>query len=414
MRVAVVGAGAAGVLTAWELALDGHEVTVFERRLTAGEEASFGHAGLLAPACGALGLGQSGAATSNTGGKRTGLWKRALGDDTARGLHPAAPNDDLVLALALWSQARLAGIVAALEIEWQHSAGVMVLLRDGKERDRLEAGRKALQDQEIPAESLDADAAFRLEPGIDQRLPLSAALRLPQDYAGNCRQLLLQVRAAAERKGVVFRFGDEVVQLEGGSRPFVVARHHGGAPAKDRFDTVVLCGGTGAVPLLEKLGLRLPFSRLWTHSISAPIREPSFAPQATVIDSRHPAVITRFGDRVRVAGAGIRGSAGPNVRAEALKTLYTVLEQSFPGAARLSAGVQEWQGERLAMPDDLPVLGPSGVPGIWLHLAHGVHGWALAPGAARLLANALSEAALPEALERFGIGRLETASRKGQ
>jgi D-amino-acid dehydrogenase len=414
MRIAVVGAGAAGVLTAWELALDGHEVTVFERRLTAGEEATFGHGGLLAPACCALGLGQSGALTKKAGRERAGLWRRAFGDNAARALDAAVPQDDLVLALALLSQARLAGIVSALEIEWQHSAGVLVLLRDGKERDRLEAACQALRDAEIPVESLSADAAFVLEPGIDQRLALAGALRLPQDYAGNCRQLILQVRAAAERKGVGFRFGDDVVQVEGGTRPSVVASHHGGTPAMDKFDTVVLCGGTGAVPLLEKIGLRLQFSRLRTHSISAPVHEPSYAPEATVIDSRHPAVITRFGDRVRVAGAAVRGSAGPNARTDALKTLYTVLEQTFPGAARLSAGVQEWQGERLAMPDDLPVLGPSGVPGIWLHLAHGVHGWALAPGAARLLANALSEPALPEALERFGVSRLETASRKGR
>ena len=49
MRIAIVGAGIVGAATAYELATDGHEVTVFEQRGAAAEEASFASAGLLAP-----------------------------------------------------------------------------------------------------------------------------------------------------------------------------------------------------------------------------------------------------------------------------------------------------------------------------------------------------------------------------
>jgi glycine/D-amino acid oxidase-like deaminating enzyme len=49
MRVAVIGAGIIGVTTAYELAADGHEVTVFERRGAAAEETSFANAGVVAP-----------------------------------------------------------------------------------------------------------------------------------------------------------------------------------------------------------------------------------------------------------------------------------------------------------------------------------------------------------------------------
>ena len=49
MRVAVIGAGIIGVTTAFELAADGHEVTVFERRSSVAEETSFANAGVIAP-----------------------------------------------------------------------------------------------------------------------------------------------------------------------------------------------------------------------------------------------------------------------------------------------------------------------------------------------------------------------------
>ena len=49
MKIAIVGAGIIGVTTAYELAADGHDVTVFERRGAAALETSFANAGVVAP-----------------------------------------------------------------------------------------------------------------------------------------------------------------------------------------------------------------------------------------------------------------------------------------------------------------------------------------------------------------------------
>jgi D-amino-acid dehydrogenase len=45
----VIGAGAVGLTTAYELCKDGHEVSVVERHEGAAHETSFGNAGLIAP-----------------------------------------------------------------------------------------------------------------------------------------------------------------------------------------------------------------------------------------------------------------------------------------------------------------------------------------------------------------------------
>ena len=49
MRVAVIGAGVIGVTTAYELARDGHEVTVVDRRELPASETSHANAGMVAP-----------------------------------------------------------------------------------------------------------------------------------------------------------------------------------------------------------------------------------------------------------------------------------------------------------------------------------------------------------------------------
>ena len=46
MKVAVIGAGVVGVTTAYELASQGHRVSVFEKRGSAAEDISFANAGI--------------------------------------------------------------------------------------------------------------------------------------------------------------------------------------------------------------------------------------------------------------------------------------------------------------------------------------------------------------------------------
>ncbi|MBV8123321.1 MAG: FAD-dependent oxidoreductase, partial [Paucibacter sp.] len=57
MRIGIVGAGMVGVATALELALDGHEVRVFDRHGGVASESSFAHAGIVSAALQAPGGG---------------------------------------------------------------------------------------------------------------------------------------------------------------------------------------------------------------------------------------------------------------------------------------------------------------------------------------------------------------------
>jgi D-amino-acid dehydrogenase len=124
------------------------------------------------------------------------------------------------------------------------------------------------------------------------------------------------------------------------------------------------------------------------------------------MDERYKVAISRLGQRVRVAGSAEIGGNATAKRKAAIDTLYKVLQDWFPGAAQLTAGVQEWKGARPMLPDGPPLLGASGVPGVWLNLGHGSSGWALSCGSARAVADLIGGRAPEVDLEGLGAQRL--------
>ena len=224
----------------------------------------------------------------------------------------------------------------------------------------------------------------------------------------------------------MFRFHREVRRIDAGPLPTV---HHRALPRFDpaqlagaeqpttlpesegseQFDAVVVCAAMASRPLLAPLKLRLPLAPVHGYSVTAPLREAGehgdVGPRSTLIDERYKVAISRLGKRVRVAGGAELGGTLQTANDAALATLYKVLDDWFPGCA-VQAKAQSWKGARPMLPDGPPVIGASGLPGVWLNLGHGSSGWALACGSARVLADAMSGRPPAIDLEGLGIERL--------
>ena len=82
-----------------------------------------------------------------------------------------------------------------------------------------------------------------------------------------------------------------------------------------------------------------------------------------------------------------------------------MLDDWFPGVTRRDAA-QRWKGARPMLPDGPPVLGRSGIEGVWVNLGHGSSGWALSCGSARLLADAVAGRAPAIDIDGLGVERL--------
>ena len=145
------------------------------------------------------------------------------------------------------------------------------------------------------------------------------------------------------------------------------------------------------------------------YSITAPLRQheghTDHGPRSALMDERYKVAISRLGARVRVAGSAEIGGRPDRNNPRALETLYRVLHDWFPGAVHLSQA-QVWKGARPMLPDGPPVLGRSGLDGVWLNLGHGSSGWAMACGSARLLADAIAGRQPPISVDGLGVERL--------
>ncbi len=407
MKIAIVGAGIVGVTTAYELASDGHEVTVFEQRSAAAEEASFATAGLLAPHLlspwavpgfgHALRLMGPHATLRLSGGLSRANWAWLSRWRSAK--HDSIAPVAALERLAQYSQSRLQALAQRHELDFEASQGRLVLLRTEQERAQLQPALQVLRDSGVALREIDADIARQIEPGLSPEAPLAGAIHLPDARAGNCRLFAPLLRQGPQGSGVHFAFNTRIDRI--GTTPVGVVVQ--GESDLRRFDAVVLCAGTASAALLPALGLRLPMAAVYGYSVSAPLRESTHAPQASVVDAAQQISITRLGQRVRIAGGAELAGADAEHHAATLQRLYRTLNDWFPGGAQLSSGVQVWRGARPLLPDGAPVVGASGVPGLWLNTGHGAGGWALACGSARALADLMAQRAPEVPLDGLGM-----------
>ena len=426
MHIAVIGAGVVGVTSAYELAAAGHTVSVFDHGGTIAGEASFAPAGMDGPgwALGWSALAAGGGRWPGVGlGASPQHWGWAVQWLHAHRRSALPLLQQRVQRLAAHSLEHAQELTRSLNLEFENSTGVLVLSRSAADTQRMHGAIAVLERLGVAHRRLTSDECLSVEPGLNPQTLPDAGVHLPQEGTANCREFTHLMRQHAERLGVRFVFHTQVTAMSAGERPVLTLRSS--APAAGRsgsvqepaatderpaFDAVAVCCALGSIPLLAAGGLKLPMVGVHGHTVTLPLRlddisAQSVGPRSAVIDAGVRISITRSGSRVRVAAVSRLGRhAGTDDRA-AVQPLYGALDHWFPGCARASQS-QHWAGTCPALPDGLPLIGASGIPGVWLNLGHGDTGWAMACGSARVLADAISGRTPGIDIQGLGIERL--------
>lgn len=403
MKVVVLGAGIIGVSTAWFLARDGHEVVVLERATGPARETSFANGG------------QISVSHSEPWAQPSTPWKVfkwLLREDAPllyrprfdsaqwafalRFLRECLPqrahrNMLCMLALGRFSRDTFALIREETGIAFDHLArGIVTLFESRRDLEQALRAAETMREFGVDKREISRTELLRIEPALAASADrIAAACYCDSDQSGDIHKFTSGLAAAAAALGVEFRFSTRINALlaEGGDVAGVSVTRPDGYFETVSADAYVLALGSYSTPIARSVGLALPVYPAKGYSVTLPIREPAAAPTVALTEESYKVFMSRLGDRLRVAGtaelAGYSSTLNP-VRCGLLVQRARAL---FPDACDWEGEVQYWTGLRPASPGNVPLIGRTRYPSLYLNTGHGTLGWTEGPGSGRALAD---------------------------
>lgn len=405
MRVLVLGAGVIGISSAWYLAKAGHEVVVVDRQPGAGLETSFANGGQIS-----VSQSEPWAAP----GAPFKVMKWLMKDDAPLLFRPKLEWHQLswgvrfmieclpwrfrrnireMVNLGLYSRESLQELRRETHIQYdQLTRGILQFYVDKGDFEAAQESSKLLRQFGIERSVKTAEEAIAIEPALGHiRDKLAGATYAETDESGDAKLFTQNLAQLAKGKGVDFRYGAniEAIELDGGKVSGVRVRHSTGATETLVADAYVCALGSYSYLLLKLIGLTIPVYPAKGYSATLSTEGREGAPMVSLTDEAYKIVFTRLGDRLRIAGTAELDGYSTHLSMVRTEALVKRARELFPGAADYDNPVY-WTGLRPATPSNVPLIGRSRYPNLYLNTGHGTLGWTEGPGSGRALADIVS------------------------
>ena len=405
MKVVVLGAGLLGVTSAYYLQQLGHEVTVLDRQAAPAAETSFANGGQIsvshaepwanpsAPFKVLQWLSREDAPLLFRLRADTRQWLWGLQFLRECTVARTRRNIEQIVKLGLYSREMLQALRRETGIAYDHrTQGILHFYTSQKEFDAALKPAELMRELGCERRVVSPEEAVRIEPALAHiRERLAGATYTAEDESGDANLFAREVVRLCHDRGVRFLMSHTVTALRvaGAKIDHVEATNADGRFQRICGDAFVLALGSVSPLFAAPLGIRLPIYPAKGYSVTMPVKDESRANQVSLTDDEFKLVYSRLGNRLRIAGTAELNGYERDLNRVRCEAIVRRVEDIFPGAGD-SSEAQFWTGLRPATPSNVPLIGRTRLPNLYLNTGHGTLGWTHACGSGKSIARIVS------------------------
>jgi D-amino-acid dehydrogenase len=403
--VIVLGAGIAGINTAYWNLRNGKSVCVIDRRAAAGLETSFANGGQIS-------VSHAEPWSNPSAPLKVLKW---LFDNEAPLLF--RPRFDIhqwlwiaqflvdclpgrakrhtteIVRIATESRALYRQVREREKIQYDsRSEGIVHFYRDRREFESAARVAELMCKHGCDRRVIDADEVVKLEPAFEERRhEIVGATFTQDDESGDALKFTQQLAEKCVEMGADFLYNAEAVSVlkrdDGMAGPIELMTPEGYRTVRGR--DIVVCLGSFSAGLMRPLGIRLNIYPAKGYSVTIPIGRRNKAPTRSLTDDQFKLVYSKLGDRLRVAGTAELSGYGRELSYPRCEAILRNVRQLFPEAGDFGAA-KLWSGLRPATPSNLPYVGRTRLRNLWLNTGHGTLGWTMGAGTGHRIAEMIA------------------------
>ncbi|MFL6574783.1 MAG: D-amino acid dehydrogenase, partial [Burkholderiales bacterium] len=293
-----------------------------------------------------------------------------------------------IVTLGLYSRATLQALRAETGIAYDQLArGILHFYTSERELDAAVEPAHVMREHGCDIEMLTSDQCIAIEPALaSARGMLKGGSMTTSDESGDAHKFTQNLARLAATRGVEFLYGRSISGLvREGDR---IA----GVRLEDEMlkaDAYVVALGAYSPLLTRQVGIELSIYPAKGYSATVPVADAAKAYSVSLTDDEYKLVFSRLGDRLRIAGTAELNGYSMELNEVRCRALLRRTEALFPGAGDMERA-QFWTGLRPATPSNVPCIGATRYPNLYLNTGHGTLGWTHACGSARALADIVS------------------------
>jgi D-amino-acid dehydrogenase len=390
-KVAVIGAGIAGVIPAYYLAKKGYDVTIIDQERYPAMRCSYANGGQIS-----VSNSETWNTWSNVGKGIQWMFKK----DAPLLVSPKfewsklkwmskfiwhtlikdhISNTATTIQLGIESRKLYKQIIEDEKLDFDHSnCGILHVYENEKYFENAKHVAPVYEANGCTWNIVDRTQSTLIEPALKRNTQIIGGIWTPEDSVGDIHKFCTELcRVMIERYHAKMLFDIKIDDIN---------------RLTELYDIVIVAAGAESAKLAKTVGDQLNLYPVKGYSITIPARDIKSCeamPKISILDDEAKIVCSFLGNRLRVAGTAELAGENYDIRRDRIQPLLNWVKRNFPAVD--CSEYSSWACLRPMTPDMMPIVKKSSnYENIYYHTGHGHLGWTLAPATAKKLIGIIS------------------------